>query len=244
MSEKSKRSKKRFFVLLKAEGSAELVPETNNIFKLKELVGGFVERGCDYKTGLCGLWDEEANLKAEKPPFNESASNFFDRTLLGDVVVCKEDGVKFVGWTEEEANDMIKKWFEKRLYGKKRKTVSEVCSAMKRGDWGCSKCGDNCDCPKTEEIVSSFADQVIAAYISEVSGLNKKIYEYEKILAESPIGLIYQMGICNQDGDVMNGIGLLFTNEAEKAKMPRVRHGDKFYVVPMELAHKVKGVVA
>lgn len=124
-----------------------------------------------------------------------------------------------------------------------RKTVSEVCSAMKSGDWGCSKCGDNCDCPKTEEIVSSFADQVIAAHDAEVSELNKKIAEYEKILAESPIGLIYQLGICNQDGDVMNGIGLLFTNEAERAKMPRVGHGDKFYVVPMELEQKVKSEV-
>ena len=78
----------------------------------------------------------------------------------------------------------------------------------------------------------------------EIAELNRKIADYERMLASSPIGLIYQLGICNQDGDVMNGIGLLFTNEAERAKMPSVGHGDKFYVVPMELAHSVKGVVA
>ena len=66
----------------------------------------------------------------------------------------------------------------------------------------------------------------------EIARLNRKVYEYEKLLASSPIGLIYQLGICNPDGDVMNGIGILFTNEAERAKMPRVGHGDKFYVVP------------
>lgn len=72
----------------------------------------------------------------------------------------------------------------------------------------------------------------IAAKEADIAKLNRKVYEYEKLLASSPIGLIYQLGICNQDGDVMNGIGLLFTNEAERAKMPRVGHGDKFYVVP------------
>ena len=72
----------------------------------------------------------------------------------------------------------------------------------------------------------------IAAKESEIAKLNRKVYEYEKLLASSPIGLIYQLGICNRDGDVMNGIGILFTNEAERAKMPRVGHGDKFYVVP------------
>ena len=72
----------------------------------------------------------------------------------------------------------------------------------------------------------------IAAKEAEIAKLNRNVYEYEKLLASSPIGLIYQLGICNRDGDVMNGIGILFTNEAERAKMPRVGHGDKFYVVP------------
>lgn len=76
------------------------------------------------------------------------------------------------------------------------------------------------------------ADEYLAAKDEEIAKLNRKVYEYEKLLASSPIGLIYQLGICNQDGDVMNGIGILFTNEAERAKMPRVGHGDKFYVVP------------
>lgn len=71
----------------------------------------------------------------------------------------------------------------------------------------------------------------IAAKEADIAKLNRKVYEYEKLLASSPIGLIYQLGICNRDGDVMNGIGILFTNEAERAKMPRVGHGDKFYVV-------------
>ena len=72
----------------------------------------------------------------------------------------------------------------------------------------------------------------IAAKEAEIAKLNRKVYEYEKLLASSPIGLIYQLEICNRDGDVMNGIGILITNEAERAKMPRVGHGDKFYVVP------------
>ena len=72
----------------------------------------------------------------------------------------------------------------------------------------------------------------IADKDEEIERLNRKVYEYEKLLASSPIGLIYQLGICNRDGDVMNGIGILFTNEAERAKMPRVGHGEKFYVVP------------
>ena len=72
----------------------------------------------------------------------------------------------------------------------------------------------------------------IAAKEAEIAKLNRKVYEYEKLLAKSPIGLIYQLGICNRDVDVMNGIGILFTNDAERAKMPRVGHGDKFYVVP------------
>ena len=88
------------------------------------------------------------------------------------------------------------------------------------------------------------AADVVECNQREIAELNRKIADYERMLASSPIGLIYQLGICNQDGDVMNGIGLLFTNEAERAKMPSVGHGDKFYVVPMELAHSVKGVVA
>ena len=88
------------------------------------------------------------------------------------------------------------------------------------------------------------AADVVECNQREIAELNRKIADYERMLASSPIGLIYQLGICNQDGDVMNGIGLLFANEAERAKMPLVGHGYKFYVVPMELAHKVKGVVA
>ena len=90
----------------------------------------------------------------------------------------------------------------------------------------------------SDAVVQSLRDKKlemageIAAKESEIAKLNRKVYEYEKLLASSPIGLIYQLGICNRDGDVMNGIGILFTNEAERAKMPRVGHGDKFYVVP------------
>ena len=80
----------------------------------------------------------------------------------------------------------------------------------------------------------------IATKEAEIAKLNRKVYEYEKLLASSPIGLIYQLGICNRDGDVMNGIGILFTNEAERAKMPRVGHGDKFYVVPYKESEVAK----
>ena len=90
----------------------------------------------------------------------------------------------------------------------------------------------------SDAVVQSLRDKKlemageIVAKDAEIARLNRKVYEYEKLLASSPIGLIYQLGICNRDGDVMNGIGILFTNEAERAKMPRVGHGDKFYVVP------------
>ena len=90
----------------------------------------------------------------------------------------------------------------------------------------------------SDAVVQSLRDKKlemageIADKDEEIERLNRKVYEYEKLLASSPIGLIYQLGICNRDGDVMNGIGILFTNEAERAKMPRVGHGEKFYVVP------------
>lgn len=83
----------------------------------------------------------------------------------------------------------------------------------------------------SDAVIQSLRDKKLEM-AGEIARLNRKVYEYEKLLASSPIGLIYQLGICNQDGDVMNGIGLLFTNEAERAKMLRVGHGDKFYVVP------------
>ena len=90
-------------------------------------------------------------------------------------------------------------------------------------------------------MLEYLAARAEVAHQREIAELNRKIADYERMLASSPIGLIYQLGICNQDGDVMNGIGLLFANEAERAKMPLVGYGDRFYIVPLEQAKIVKG---
>ena len=47
----------------------------------------------------------------------------------------------------------------------------------------------------------------IAAKEAEIAKLNRKVYEYEKLLASSPIGLIYQLGICNQSVTNCNRLG-------------------------------------
>lgn len=86
------------------------------------------------------------------------------------------------------------------------------------------------------------AADVVECQQRKIAELNNKIASYERLLAASPCGVIYQLGICNQDGDVMNGIGILFNNEEELAKMPRVGYGDRFYIVPLEQAKIVKGV--
>lgn len=146
-------------------------------------------------------------------------------------------------------------------------SIKDIVSEMRSGSYGCDKCGDTCDCPNADAIISKFADRIeavhqreigelkgerkgilkaneafaadntrlrgeIAEKDAEIVNLNQKVYEHKKLLATSPIGVIYQLGICDQDGNVLSGVGILFDNTAERVKMPRVGNGDRFYVVP------------
>lgn len=43
-------------------------------------------------------------------------------------------------------------------------TIEDILRDMRSGSWGCSKCGDACDCPNAEQIVNGFADRIEAAY--------------------------------------------------------------------------------
>lgn len=41
--------------------------------------------------------------------------------------------------------------------------IDDILREMRDGSWGCSKCGDACDCPNVEKIISGFADRIEAA---------------------------------------------------------------------------------
>lgn len=81
------------------------------------------------------------------------------------------------------------------------------------------------------------------AKFSDALGEQLKVLADERagLLTKFPCGVIYQLGIIDQDGNVLNGVTVKFDSEAEAAKMPRVRHGDRFYIVPMEQAKIVRG---
>ena len=86
------------------------------------------------------------------------------------------------------------------------------------------------------------AADVVECQQRKIAELNHKIASYERLLAASPCGVIYQLGIHDEAGEIRNGCCIRFTEVDEAAKMPRVGHGDKFYVVPLEQAKIVKGV--
>ena len=93
---------------------------------------------------------------------------------------------------------------------------------------------------KDRQLEAASADAEAAD--AEIDSLRNKIADYERLFDASPCGVIYQLGICDQDGNVLKGVGVMFDREAEAAKMPRCGHGDRFYIVPMEQAKIVKEV--
>lgn len=102
-------SKRRFFIHLKSDDKVEYVPETNEIAELQNLVGGYVQRVFEQETGYALLVDEDAKCKVQLPPMNRIASWFYEETtLFGDVVVCKEEGGEFRGWTREECDEICR----------------------------------------------------------------------------------------------------------------------------------------
>lgn len=46
-------------------------------------------------------------------------------------------------------------------------TIEDIVYDMRDGNFGCAKCGDSCDCPRTDEIIAKFADRIEAAYNRE-----------------------------------------------------------------------------
>ena len=65
--------------------------------------------------------------------------------------------------------------------------------------------------------------------------------ERARMFSKFPCGVIYQLGIHDEAGEIRNGCCILFTEVDEAAKMPRVGYGDRFYIVPLEQAKIVKG---
>ena len=80
-------------------------------------------------------------------------------------------------------------------------------------------------------IVANY-ETVIAAKDAEIARLRDKIKVAEDALKNSPCGVIYQLGISDDDGNFYDGVVIKF-DEAEVLKMPRVRQGDKFRVLPL-----------
>lgn len=105
----AKKGARRFFILIKAKtDTVEFTPETNNITELRGLVGGFIRHLTEQESGFSVLCDEHALFKREIPPMNNIASWFYEQTLWGDVILCKHDGCKCVGWTKEECEKICK----------------------------------------------------------------------------------------------------------------------------------------
>ena len=68
--------------------------------------------------------------------------------------------------------------------------------------------------------------------IREAAARLRKLKIAEDALTNSPCGVIYQLGISDDDGNFYDGVVIKF-DEAEALKMPRVRQGDKFRVLPL-----------
>lgn len=52
-------------------------------------------------------------------------------------------------------------------------TIEDIVREMRDGNFGCAKCGDSCDCPRTDEIIAKFADRIEAAHLHEVNHMIK-----------------------------------------------------------------------
>lgn len=47
----------------------------------------------------------------------------------------------------------------------------KIVREMREGNFGCAKCGDSCDCPRTDEIVAKFADRIWAAHKRRIKSI-------------------------------------------------------------------------
>lgn len=50
-------------------------------------------------------------------------------------------------------------------------TVAEIMNKVHSGDYGCSKCGDSCDCPNADKIIAGIAERFDAAHRYEMDAL-------------------------------------------------------------------------
>lgn len=65
-------------------------------------------------------------------------------------------------------------------------TVEQVLSRAESGDWNCSRCGDQCDCPNTENIIKALASDIRDAHkreIAEKEGERKGLLKANESLA-------------------------------------------------------------
>ena len=58
------------------------------------------------------------------------------------------------------------------------------------------------------------AADVVECQQRKIAELNHKIASYERLFAASHCGVIYQLVICDQDGNVLKGVGVMFDSEA------------------------------
>lgn len=66
-----------------------------------------------------------------------------------------------------------------------------------------------------------------------IAELRRRLNVAEDALRTSPCGVIYQLGLVDDEGNDYCGCAVKFTEE-ENEKMPRVGMGDRFVVVPFE----------
>lgn len=85
-------------------------------------------------------------------------------------------------------------------------TLEQVCSSMRDGDWGCDRCGDNCDCPNAESIISSFADRILSAHNREMAAADAEIDNLKK---ENARLRVIVSGATVSDGNLSEEIGRL-----------------------------------
>ena len=62
-------------------------------------------------------------------------------------------------------------------------TVAEIVNKVHSGDYGCSKCGDLCDCPNADKIIVSIADRIESAHRREVAELQDDVLRLKDIIA-------------------------------------------------------------
>lgn len=52
------------------------------------------------------------------------------------------------------------------------------------GDWNCSRCGDQCDCPNTENIIKALASDIRVAHNREITAKDAEISSLCKLISK------------------------------------------------------------